>query len=409
MLVRLAWRNLWRQKRRTMLTASALALALLLSLLTRALQEGSYALGIDHVARFYTGLIQLQNPGYADSLSIDDLLPASDAFIRPVREHPQISDRLPRLESFALAAVGEHSKGVMVIGAVPELEDGYSNLSQKLKQGTFLTAGDNQIMIGQGLADYFQLSVGDEMILYGQGYRGQTAAGVYRVKGILHFPMPQLDRQLVYMPLKLAQTLYSTGDQVSAWVLHTHDLAALPHIITDLQAGYGSQVNVRSWQDLSPELAQQILMDKVSGIFMIYVLYGIVGFALFATVLMMILERQREFAVMLATGMSRGRLVRLVSIESLLLAGLGIVIGMLVATPILIYLWFHPIEMTGESAQMMLESGFEPILPVSLDPQLVIDQVIAVMVLLAICLVYPLWRIFRLNIVGGLKGGSHAH
>ncbi|MCE0495830.1 ABC transporter permease [Vibrio salinus] len=409
MLLRLAWRNLWRQKRRTLLTASALALALLLSLMTRALQEGSYALGIDHAARFYTGLIQLQNPDYADSLSIDDLLPYSDDFIRPVQEHPDISDRLPRLESFALAAVDEHSRGVMVIGVIPELEEGYSNLSRKLISGVFLTEKDTQILIGQGLAEYFHLSVGDEMVLYGQGYRGQTAAGVYRVKGILHFPMPQLDRQLVYMPLQLAQTLYSTGDQVSAWVLHTHYLAALPQIIRDLQALYGSQVNVRSWQDLSPELAQQILMDKVSGIVMIYVLYGIVGFALFATVLMMILERQREFAVMLATGMSRGRLVRLVITESVLLSLLGIFLGMLVATPILIYFWFYPIEMTGEAAQMMLESGFEPILPVSLNPQLVIDQVIAVMVLLIISLVYPLLRISRLKIVSALKGGTHAY
>ncbi|WP_073604182.1 ABC transporter permease [Vibrio aerogenes] len=408
MLLRLAWRNLWRQKRRTLLTASALALALVLSLLTRALQEGSYALGIDHAARFYTGLIQLQHPDYADSLSIDDLLPQSDDFIRPVREHPDISDRLPRLESFALAAAGEQSKGVMVIGAIPELEEGYSHLSQKLTSGTFLTEKDTQILIGQGLANYFHLGVGDEMVLYGQGYHGQTAAGVFRVKGIVHFPLPQLDRQLVYMSLKQAQILYSTGDQVSAWVLHTHHQDALPNIIAQLRRSYGHGVNVRSWQELSPELAQQILMDKVSGIFMIYVLYGIVGFALFATVLMMILERQREFAVMLATGMSRGRLVRLVSTESVLLAGLGIFLGMLVATPVLLYLWFHPIEMTGESAQMMLESGFEPVLPVSLDPQLVIDQVMAVIVLLTLCLIYPLWRIFRLKIVSGLKGGSHA-
>ena len=111
-------------------------------------------------------------------------------------------------------------------------------------------------------------------------------------------------------------------------------------------------------------------MDKISGIFMLYILYGVVGFGLFATVTMMTLERQREFAVMLATGMLRVQLLRLVFVESLFIAVIGIVLGLLFSFPLLTYLYFNPIQMTGDAARMMVESGFEPIIPVLVVPSM---------------------------------------
>ncbi|GLP95967.1 ABC transporter permease [Paraferrimonas sedimenticola] len=408
MLTKLAWRNLWRQKRRTLLTASALALALVLSLFVRSLQEGTYASYIDNAARFYSGLIQLQHPEFGDSQSIDDLMPGDEAFIAVAQNHPNISNVLPRIESFALAAAGDKSKGAMVLGVEPQLENQYSGIADKVIDGRYLDGGENQVLLGESLARFFEIEVGDEIVLYGQGYRGQTAAGLYKVQGILRFPMPQLDSMLIYMPLAQAQALYSTENQVTNWLLHTKDLTQLAQTHSELQSAYPN-TNVRDWQDLSPEMAQQISLDKVTGVFMIYLLYGVVGFGLFATLLMMTLERQREFSVMLATGMLRTRLLKLIGIESLFIAGLGVLIGLAVASPILAYFYFNPITMTGENAEMMLEMGFKPVLPMQLSADLFINQVIIVLVLLALCLIYPMWRAYRLNLVSGLKGGSDAN
>lgn len=409
MLLKLAWRNLWRQKRRTLLTASALALALILSLAMRSLQEGTYASNIDNSARFYTGLIQLQHVDFSDSHSIDDLLPGSEEFIRPVRAMDQITDVIPRLESFALAAAGDTSKGVMVLGIDPNEEDAYSGLADKVIQGQYLALGDNQVLVGESLARSLKVSLGDELILYGQGYRGQTAAGVYIIKGIISFPLPQLESQLVYLPLDTAQQLFSTGEQVTNWILHSDKLSHIPMVVERLKHLYQDKVSVQDWQQLSPETAQQIQMDKVGGIFLMYILYGVVGFGLFATIMMMTLERQREFGVMLATGMQRGRLLTLVAIESGLIAMLGIIIGMLVVTPLLVYFLYHPIQLTGDTAKLMVEAGFAPILPVMVEPWLYVNQVLIVLVMLALCLIYPMIRIARLNLVSALKGGAHAY
>jgi len=408
MLVKLAWRNLWRQKRRTILTAAALALALVLSLMMRALQEGTYSANIENSARFYTGLIQLQHPEFGESQSIDDLLPGDDGFIAPARANPELETVLPRIESFALAASGDKSKGVMVLGIDPVGENLYSGLKEKVIAGAYLAAEDNQVLVGESLARFMKIGVGDELVLYGQGYRGQTAAGLYHVKGIVSFPMPQLESQLVYLPIAAAKVMYSTGDQVTSWVLHTNELSDLDQAVAQLKQDYSPDVNVRDWKDLSPETAQQIQMDRVGGIFLMYILYGVVGFGLFATILMMTLERQREFGVMLATGLVRMKLIGLVAIESMCIGAIGMVIGLVVATPILLYLLYNPIELTGDNAKMMVEAGFEPIMPVLLEPWLFINQLVIVFVMLLICLIYPMFRIYRLNLVSALKGGAHA-
>ncbi|MGF1695158.1 ABC transporter permease [Vibrio lamellibrachiae] len=409
MLIKLAWRNLWRQKRRTILTASALALALFLSLMTRSFQEGSYSTNIENAARFYTGLIQIQHPEYATTNSIDDVIPQTSNYISMVQNYPNVERVLPRVESVALASAGERSKGVMVLGVDPNREDEYSNISGKLVSGRFIHADDKSVLVGESLAKYLGLIVGDELVLYGQGYRGQTAAGLYNVAGILRFPLQQLDNQLVYMPIKAAQTLYSVDGLVTNWVIDVVDLHLLPETLKELQKEYQPESVVKGWQQLSPEMAQQIQMDRAGGIFLIYVLYGIVGFGLFATILMMTLERQREFGVMLATGLVRSKLATLILIESTFISVIGVVIGLLVSAPFLLYFHFYPIEITGEAGQLMLKSGYEPIIPVAIESYLIINQVITVISMMALCLIYPLIRIAKLNVASALKGGSHAH
>ncbi|MCB5161691.1 ABC transporter permease [Marinomonas algarum] len=408
MLVRLAWRNLWRQKRRTLLTASSIALALFLSLLMRSFQEGQYTSNIENNGKSGVGIIQLQDPDFRDSESIDELLPSTEAFIHKARKIDNIDAILPRIHGFSLASVGSKSKGVLVNGIAPNKETDYTHLADKLISGQYLHVEDTDILLAEGVAQYFNVSVGDEFVLYGQGYRGQTAAGVFTVKGILSFPMRELNNSQVYLSLNQAQILFRTNQQVTSWVVSLHSLDAMAQTVEELQNAY-PDVSVRDWMDLSPELEQSIVLDRVSGLIMMYLLYGIVGFGLFATLLMMTLERQREFAVMLATGLVRMKLLLMVFIESWFIGLFGVVIGASLAVPIIVYFYQNPIRLSGDLALQMLEMGYEPIMPVSISPELVVSQIWIVAVMLLICLLYPMWRIVTLDIVSGLKGGAHAH
>jgi ABC-type lipoprotein release transport system permease subunit len=274
-----------------------------------------------------------------------------------------------------------------------------------VKKGRYFNQEDAKaVLVGGKLARYFDLGVGDELVLYGQGYHGTTAAGLYRVDGIIHFPNQQMDARIVYLPLKTAQALYQTGNQVSAWVLHGDRVKDIPMLEKSARQQMGKRVKVRDWADISPELAQQIALDRASGIFMILVLYGVVGFGLFATIAMMTLERRREFAVMLATGMARKTLQMLVILESLFIALTGVIMGFVLACPILVWFYYHPIRLTGDLAATMEEMGFEAILPFSLAPELFLAQIGIVMILLILCGLYPLARIYKLELADALKG-----
>lgn len=403
--VRLAWRNIWRQKRRTLITAGAISVALLLALFMRSMQEGTYAQNLDNATRFYSGYLQLQEPGFAENQSIDRLLPADPVFIEKIKSIHGVATAVPRLESFALGAAGERSKGVMVMGVAPRAEDDYSGLAERVRKGRYFDSEDEKaVLVGGKLAEYFSLDIGDEFVLYGQGYHGTTAAGLYRVAGIIHFPNQQIDARIVYLPLKTAQGLYQTGNQVSAWVLHGDNVKAIPMLEKSARARMGAGVKVRNWADISPELAQQITLDRVSGIFMILVLYGVVGFGLFATIAMMTLERRREFAVMLATGMMRARLQVLVILESLFIALTGVVLGLSLAFPLLLWFYHHPIRLSGDLAVTMEEMGFEAIMPFSLAPQLFAGQMLIVLAMVVVCCLYPLARIYKLEVAAALKG-----
>jgi ABC-type lipoprotein release transport system permease subunit len=220
--------------------------------------------------------------------------------------------------------------------------------------------------------------------------------------------MKDLNNQMVYMSILTAQTLFSTEQQLTSWVLSVHNLKELDETVASLATAYGDDVSVRDWRDLAPEVEQSIQLDRVSGLLMMYLLYIVVGFGLFATLIMMTLERQREFSVMLATGMSRSVLLRLLAIESFFISILGVLLGFIFAIPLLLYYFLNPIQLTGEVAKTMLDMGYEPIIPVSLAPSIFIDQLLIILAMLVICLIYPMWRVLKLQVISGLKGVAHA-
>lgn len=405
-MARLAWRNIWRQKRRTLITAAAIASAMLLCLFMRSMQEGSYSNNLDKATRFYSGHLQLQHPEFAENHSIDKLLPADTDFKERIGRIEGVAQVVPRIESMALGAVGDKSKGVVVMGVAPEQEEAYSGLAERIREGRYFSSDHEQaVLVGGHLATYFGIHPGDQLTLYGQGYHGNTAAGIFTVAGIVNFPIKQLDSRIVYLPLRTAQDFYVCGNRVTAWILHGKDVHHIDTMQKSAASIMGPRVRVRNWADISPELAQQIDMDRVSGQFLVFILYGIVGFGLFATVVMMTLERQREFAVMLATGMTRIKLQALLLLESLLIAVTGILAGILVSVPVLWWFYHHPIPLSGELAVMMVEMGWEPVLPFAMEPQLFALHTLVILGILALCSLYPVLRIGRMQVMQALRGG----
>lgn len=405
MLLKLAWRNIWRNKRRTWITASSIILAVLFVVLMRALQLGTYDHMIENVALSYTGYIQVHQDGYWDEKNLNNSMERDSALLEKVRGVPGVRAAVPRLSSFSLASHGNLTKGAMVLGIDPEAEKAVIDPPSKLVQGESLDQGDEAILIGQGVADHFGIGVGDTLVFLGQGYHGRSAAGKYPVNGILDLNAPDLNKRLVLLPLKAAQWYYGTRDRVTALSLVVDNRRDVPVVQERLREDLDpEQYEVMGWRQMLPELVQTIQFDNAGGIIMAIILYMVIAFGVFGTVLMMTEERKREFGILVSVGMRKGKLAIVLWMESIMIALLGVVIGMLLAYPLIVYFHYDPIRLTGGMAKAVENFGFQPVLPTTLDPSVITANASIVLAIAAAIGLYPALRIARLQPVKAMRG-----
>jgi ABC-type lipoprotein release transport system permease subunit len=399
----LAWRNLWRNKRRTLIAAASVFFAVLLALVMRSMQEGSYDYMIEASVSMYTGYIQIHKDEYWDKRSIDKSMELSDKIVKEISEIENVTLVTPRLESFSLISFGNATKVASIIGIDPEQENRMTRLKAKLIKGSYLTINSKGLLISEGLARLLKADVGDSVVIYGQGYHGVTAADRIPIEGIVKFTLPELNKSMVYLSLKYAQWLYSAPGRIttlSVMINHSDDLK---DVYDKVDGMFDDKYEVMTWSEMMPELVQSIEIDNVSGIIMLGILYVIIGFGIFGTVMMMTAERTREFGILISVGMKKWRLSLVSFLESVFLSFIGVAAGVIVTTPVLYYLNQNPILLTGELAEMILSFGLEPILPFRFAPNIFIDQFLTVLVIAMISSLYPVGFIKRLKPVEAIR------
>lgn len=311
---------------------------------------------------------------------------------------------IPRIESFALASYGNNTKGVIVCGIDPVAENRFSHLSDKLQRGTLLRNTDNGVLVSSRLARFLNLDVADTLVLIGQGYQGNSAAGLFPVRGIIKLPSPEIDNQMIYMPLSLAQNFYSAEGRLTTLVIEIKSEKEMADVTDALsQKLEPSGFEVMSWHDMLKELYQQYISDEGSAFIILGLLYLVVGFGIFGTVLMMTSERKREFSIMIAVGMRRIRIVSLLALELFFISLIGVIAGMAGSVPIIGYYHFNPIKFTGETAQVMEQYGMDPVMPTLWQPGYILGQGLAVFVITLIIIVYPLYSVSKLNVAKCIK------
>ncbi|HEX5168082.1 MAG TPA: FtsX-like permease family protein [Cyclobacteriaceae bacterium] len=404
MYLTLAWRNVWRNKRRSLITIISITFAIVLACFMRSMQLGSYARMIDNSVRFYTGHIQLHKKGYWEDRIIDNSMAYDSSLIRRLSGVEGVEILVPRLESFALASFQNKTKGILVLGVDPDKEDSLTSIHDKLVSGKYLAHDDEGVLIAQGLADYLGIQAGDTLTLLSQGYHGANAAGLFPVRGIVKFPLPEQNNRTLYMSLTKAQWFYAAPDLITSISLliddpdKTHSLVQEIKTMTDRET-----IEVMGWRELSPDLVQGIELDNISGKVMLWILYMVIGFGMFGTYLMMTAERRYEFGVVVALGMRRLRLQALVFLEILLMTIIGVISGVLLSLPLLIYFYYHPIRYGEEAAKAIESFGVEAVYLFSLDVTIFTNQAYAIFFMALLLSAYPLWVIQKMKVVESMR------
>jgi putative ABC transport system permease protein len=413
MLLRLAWRNLGRNKRRSALTIAAAVFATLLSLLNLAISAGSQKRWIANAVELYPGHFEVSARGYRDSRALDDALALSAEQRAALDALPDAAGWAPRLESFGLiSADSEHAtgRGVQLFGIDAARERGLSRLVHALAEGgaapvRATAGGARQIALGDLLARNLGASLGDEVIVVSADAFGSQAADRFRVVGTFHVGADELDGYGALVDLGELQDFLAVGEGLSHAAVFARDTRALPAISARLEAVFpADRYEVVSWPELVPDLVQFIQMGDVGDWFQNGLLLIVVAFGLLNTVLMSVFERVREFGVLRALGMRPRMVFGLVLLESLLLALLGIALGFAIGIPLVIWLSGHPIPLTGAEMRSAIEVfGIEPVIQFALSRSSLVALPLVLLGVGAIAAVLPAIRASRGRPVDALR------
>jgi len=406
MIFKIAWRNIYRNKKRSLITITSVFAALLLIILMRALQFGFYDKLIETVVESYAGYVEIHADGFWDNQSLDNSMMVDQQLLDDIQSVEGVENIVQRLQTFSLISVGEKTKGGVINGVNLSEEQKITDWNKKMVSGSF-DLRDNEIIIAKGIAEFFEISENDTLILYGQGYRGMMAAGKYPVKGVIDLKNPDLNKIGLFMTMESVRN-YVSSDEISTHIIIDKEkYYNEDKIVEDLGLILPDDYEVMTWKETLPEIEQTITADSAGGLIMAFILYVIVVFGMFGTVLMMTEERKYEFGVLISVGMSRIRLFGIILVETIILSMVGVVLAVMVTYPISIYYNINPIDMAilmGDGANQMIEEmGFSPMIPMSISWDIPLSHSLVIFIFSLLISIYPAIKISKLNPVKSMK------
>lgn len=402
-IIKMAWKNMWRNRSRTIITMSAIFFAVILSVLTSSLKTGVFDNLVKNVVSFYSGYIQVHKQGYWDEQILDNSFKKSKEIEKKILADGHLNAIAPRLESFALASSQDVTKGCLVIGVNPKDENRITGLKSKLVRGAYLGDADTAILLSQGLANRLKLRVGDTIVLISQGYHGAAAAGKYRINGTVKFGSPELNDKALFMPLALAQDFFGADGMITSYVLSIKNPDELNSDAEMVRAALGGGYEVMTWEQMMPEIKQHITSDSNNMFIIEGILYVLISFGIFSTLLMLMVERKYEMGMLVAIGMKKIKLAALLLAESILTVISGCTLGIIASIPVVWYLNKKPIRIGGETARTYERFGFEAIFPTSTEGKIFITQALIVLVIGLVLSLYPVYKVIRLNPINAMK------
>lgn len=428
LLAKLSWRNLWRNPRGTLLTALALGLGLALLLISLGLLDGGHEQTIADGVRFGPGHVVVQAKGYQDSSSDELLLPAQvvsnlEGFLATGNIKKVVRGVSPRLLATGLMSSSASSAGVRLVGVIPKDDLAVSLIPQRMIQGTWLTSNEKLtgavigVVIGDELARKLELKIGSKAVLMTQELRSPGAkigsdtgdemqSTLLRVSGIFRTGLQAIDANMIFVPLSAAQALLGVSDdQVTQAALLLVKEGDSPLVARALRKQLaGSPVEVLTWRESLPMLAQILGLDHAFNYIMNGVILAMVGLGILNTILMRVLERRYEFGVSKALGLQPRQLAIMVVGESLALTAISLALGLVLGLSVQ-----HYFATAGLDLRLVFKAGlppalvFDPILYSRLSMDRIVWSVSIVFAMATIISFYPAFKAARTDLPDALK------
>ena len=400
----LAWRNIWRHPRRTLLTIAAMVFADVLLIFMLGLQLGQYQMMIDNTLSLFSGQMQVQAKDYLDEPQMYRTIANADPLADKIRQETGLQAVSPRAYGFALASSEKRTIGVQVTGVDPAYENRVSTIPGLIEKGRFLSSlSANEAVIGSTLAKNLKIAIGDELTLMGSGKDGSIAATVLPVVGIFNSGNRDLDRQMMEMPLGSFRDVFAMGnDAHSIIIAGKRNMSEVYSFKIDSLIKENRNIRLLDWETLLPGLKQAIQADFFSAWIMYALLIILVAFSMLNTMLMSVLERTHEFGILLALGVRHGKLGRIILTESFVLAFTGMIVGVLAGALLTYYFSINGISFPGME-EMGARFNIPPVITPEVSLRTVLPGPIAVLIATVFASIYPIWHMRKLRPIEALQ------
>ncbi len=402
----LAWRNVWKNKRRTVLTLLTIMVGCGMIIFMNALAKGGHDQMIEDAVSNNAGHVQIHEKGYWDNRSIEYAFQPSDELMKKLEFHDEIKAFTERVEAGALLSYEDTTTGGMIQAVDPETEPEVTNLHTKiLDGGRYLTSSDEtSVVIGSTLAKNLEVGVGDTFAMISQGFDGSIAAENITVVGLFESGNPEYDRQLVLMPLSRAKETFTMMGYINSIVIRTTETDKLMAVRDDIRKIVESdRIEVMAWDELMPELVQFIVMDDVGAYVFDLILFMVVAFGILNTIQMSVYERTREFGVMLAIGTRPGQVTLMILFETMFIAFFGVLLGIAIGGGLSWYFKVNPMDWSAYAEEMSVWGVSIKTFPADMTALNVSLTVLITFALSLIFSVFPARRAAKLNPIDAIR------
>ncbi len=404
--IMLAWRNVWKNKRRTILTLLTIMVGCGMIIFMNALAKGGHDQMIEDAVSNNVGHVQVHEKGYWDNRSIEYALQLDGKLLKELQRNEKIEAFTERVEAGALLSYEDTTTGGMVQAVDPEREPEVTDLHTKvLKGGRYLEPGDEtSVVLGSTLARNLGVTVGDTFAMISQGFDGSIAAENLTVVGLFESGNPEYDQRLVLMPLEQAKETFTMMGYINSVVVRATETDQLMDVRDDLREAVDNErTEVMAWDDLMPELVQFIVMDDVGAYIFDLILFMVVAFGILNTIQMSVYERIREFGVMLAIGTRPEQVTIMVLFETVFIAFFGVLLGVLVGGALSYYYSVNPMDWSAYAEEMSVWGVSITTFPTDMTLLNVLMTVLITFVLSLVFTVFPARRAAKLNPIEAIR------
>jgi ABC-type lipoprotein release transport system permease subunit len=393
---KIAYRNILRNKYRSAITVFSIMVGFASLILIRAFVDGGHYQMVDNYTGLLTGHIQIHQEGFQKRMSLQKSIENPANIDRVLDGNRNVIEFSHRIKDYVLISSAEHSSGVMLIGVQKDKEPRVTELNERIREGTFLK-DDKHIVIGKDLADYLDVRLEDKVIIMAQGYDGSLASAAYRISGLLDTASADIDKGIALITLPAAQDLLVMNGMISEIAIRVKSHEYVDRIADDIISNLRVDgLEVLTWKQISPILVQWIQFDIgfINVILLIVLL--VVAFGILNTLLMGILERIREFGIMLALGTGRLQIVQMVLFESVILGITGVIAGYILGTGLSVYFAINGVNLTA-FATALNDYYTGSIIYTRLSPGYMLYYGFIVLLTSVLVSVYPSWKAANLK------------